>query len=248
MASKAKGSSNMLWMLSTFLLIGILVGLGVSSLNGGSGQTSVPSAGDGGAPADTPTYDAPDADDDPMIGDADAPVTMIIFSDYECPYCQRYESLVYPEIKSNFIDTGLVNYVFRDFPLSFHAHAQGIAELTECAQDQGYFWEMHELITEKYEEWAEYEGDMIDLFADYAATLGASKDALMSCYDAGTYTEEVNADMTDGRAAGFNGTPSFFINGEKVVGALPYEDYTSKDGSLSEGFESILTRLVEEAS
>ncbi len=85
-------------------------------------------------------------DDDPMLGDPGAPVTIIEFSDFQCPFCQKFHSETFPQIKKTYIDTGKVRFVYRDFPLSFHPGAQPAAEAAECAHAQGKFWEMHEAL------------------------------------------------------------------------------------------------------
>ena len=243
-----KGSSNVVWMLTTFLLIGVLVGLGVSSLDLSSGQANVPGAGDSKIPPtlDQPDYDPPTVDDDPVLGDENAPITMIEFSDYECPYCNRFEADTFPQIKEAFIDTGLVKLVYRDFPLSFHPNAHAAAEAAECADDDGLYWEYHDALTTNFDEWTTTSDGLNELLSQYASDLGADYDTVLACLNDGTYYDEVEADIADGRAAGVNGTPSFFINGEFVVGALPFEDYTDQSGNLNPGFESLLYAALEE--
>ncbi len=94
-----------------------------------------------------PGKDAPTIDDDPALGSANAPVTMIVFSDYECPYCRSWMQTTFPSIKTNYIDTGKVLFVYRDFPLtSLHPGAQPAALAADCANAQGKFWEYHDKI------------------------------------------------------------------------------------------------------
>ncbi|MGK0209072.1 MAG: protein-disulfide isomerase, partial [Patescibacteria group bacterium] len=110
------------------------------------------------APTPTPSGNAPTPspiinmdgleDDDAVLGDADAPVTIVEWSDYECPFCARFYSQTYDQIKSKYIETGKVKLVFRDFPLSFHNNAQKAAEAAECAGEQGKYYEMHDLLFE----------------------------------------------------------------------------------------------------
>jgi len=85
-------------------------------------------------------------DDDPALGNKKAPVTVIEFSDFECPFCRSFWRDTLSLIKSTYIDTGKVRFVYRDFPLSFHPGAQVAAEAAECAEDQGKYWEMHDKI------------------------------------------------------------------------------------------------------
>ncbi|MBD3318893.1 thioredoxin domain-containing protein [Candidatus Woesearchaeota archaeon] len=162
---------------------------------------------------------AVDADDDAVKGDENAPVEIIEFSDYECPFCARWYTQTYIQLKENYIDTGKVKLVFRDFPLGFHANAQKAAEAAECAGEQGKYYEMHDLLFENGVSGG------VTAFKQYAATLGLDTEAFNSCLDSGQMAAEVAADMAAGQAAGVSGTPSFFINGVKLVGAQPYEAF-----------------------
>lgn len=159
-------------------------------------------------------------DGDPVLGDSDAPVTIVEFSDYQCPYCQRFFLETYPSLKSEYIDTGLVKVVFKDFPLSIHADAQLASEAALCARDQGddeTYFEYHDAI---------FLGDTSSLDRDvlsaYAGALGLNLDTFNSCLDSGKYTTEVEEDLEYGISLGVTGTPAFFINGLMVEGAQPF--------------------------
>jgi protein-disulfide isomerase len=157
-----------------------------------------------------------DLDDDPVLGDPNAPVTIVSFEDYQCPFCGRAHTQSFPQIKSNYIDTGKVKYVFRDFPLSFHPNAQPAAEASECADEQGKFWEYHDAL------YANQQTLSPSLYTKLAGDLGLDVDQFTSCFDSGKYREEVQADFQYGGSVGVSGTPTFFINGIKLVGAQPY--------------------------
>lgn len=159
-------------------------------------------------------------DGDQCLGSEDAPVTIIEFSDYQCSYCQRFWAQTLPQIKKEYIDTGKVKFVYRDFPLTFHANAQKAAEATECANDQGKFWEMHDKIFEGQRDWSS--GDTANISKRYASELGLDEAEFASCLDSGKYTEEVQKDLQDGVKAGVKGTPAFFVNGIFVSGAQPF--------------------------
>lgn len=96
----------------------------------------------------------PTVDDDAVKGDANAPVTIIEFTDYQCPFCSRHFEQTFGQIESEYIDTGKVKYVVRDFPLGFHPNAQKAAEAAECAGDQGRYWEMHDQLFSNQGEWS----------------------------------------------------------------------------------------------
>ncbi|EKD63529.1 MAG: DsbA oxidoreductase [uncultured bacterium] len=239
-------SGGIVWMLSTFALIGVLVGLGISSLDGSSTTTNVTDST--GGTEDTTSYVLPDADDDAVLGDENAPIEMIMFSDYECPACYYFETEIFPSIKADFIDTGKVKFIYRDFPLtSKHPMAHITGEAAECADDYGMYYEYQDLIIANYDEWSTYTGDVNQLLTDYAATLeGVDTTAFKACLDNGTYYDEVEADMSDGRDAGVQGTPSFFVNGEKIMGVMPYEDYVDQNGQSKQGFKTILMQMIGE--
>jgi len=161
-------------------------------------------------------------DDDAVKGDANAPVTIIEFSDYECPFCGRHFKETLPLIIENYVNTGKVKLVFRDFPLSFHKNAQKAAEAAECAGEQGgneAYWKIHDKLFENQQNL-----DIASL-KQYAKDLGYNID---SCLDSGAMAEEVAKDMADGQAAGVSGTPAFFINGKLVSGAQPYSVFESE--------------------
>ena len=155
-------------------------------------------------------------DDDPYLGKNDAPVTIVEFSDYQCPYCGRFYAETLPQIKSQYIDTGKVKLVFRDFPLSFHPEALPAASAANCANEQGKFWEYHNQVFENqqtmnaasYKQWAE------ELSLDVAKWEACTKDAKVRA--------EIQKDFNDGAAAGVQGTPAFIVNGKVISGAQPF--------------------------
>ena len=156
------------------------------------------------------------ADDDPSKGPADAKVTIIEFSDFQCPFCARVQPTL-KQIADTYGDQ--VRIVFRDFPLSFHNDAQKAAEAAECADDQGIFWEYHDLLFAN-------QGSLGVLsLKQYATNLGMDTVTFDSCLDSGKYAQEVKDDLADGSRAGVRGTPAFFINGIPLSGARPFADF-----------------------
>jgi protein-disulfide isomerase len=158
-------------------------------------------------------------DDDPVKGDANAPVTIIEFSDFECPFCARFYSQTLKQLEKEYIDTGKVKLVFRDFPLSFHQNAQKAAEAAECSEDQGKFWEMHDIIFENQQSLS------ISSLKQWAVQIGLDTVQFNSCLDSGKYYREVQNDFKDGASYGVSGTPNFFINGISLVGAHPFDAF-----------------------
>jgi protein-disulfide isomerase len=205
-------------------IIILLVLLIISLFTGGFGISSNANV----VKIDEPTNNPPSInmeqliDDDSIKGDKDAPVTIVEFSDYECPFCERFYSQTYNLIESEYIDTGKVKLIFRDFPLSFHANAQKAAEAAECAGEQGKYYEMHDKLFE------EGVSNGIDSFKQYAKEIGLNEDEFNTCLDTGAMASEVKEDMSDGQKAGVQGTPAFFINGELVSGAQPFSVFQEK--------------------
>lgn len=164
-------------------------------------------------------------DDDTVLGDSGAPVTIIEFSDYQCPFCRVFWGETLPSLKEQYIDTGKVKFVYRDFPLSAHPMALPYAMATECADEQGGFWEMHDKIFEEQQKYGDGTVTALtseDIF-EWVADLELNVEAFGACMEAGTYQEEIAKDFEDGVKTGVEGTPTFFVNGQLVRGAVPFE-------------------------
>lgn len=193
----------------------------------GSGDTA-PSAAplDPGATGDPVGTVAPIGDQDHIRGDKNAKVTLLEYSDYQCPFCQRF----HPTMKRVMDEyKGKVRWVYRHFPLSsIHPYAQKAAEAAECAGEQGKFWELSDLFFEKQNEWAQSGLDQAKMngYAQQAGVKDVKK--FESCVTSGKLAQHVSSDLASGEAAGVTGTPGTIVlgpNGEKqlIPGALPYE-------------------------
>ncbi len=216
----AEGKSNFL-IPGAIIVAGAVIALAIVYVNGGLGVRPAPSPERPPTGNGTPVPPSQvSADDDPILGDPNAPVTMIEFSDFQCPFCARFWGQTLTQIKEKYIKTGKVKFVYRDFPISsIHSEAEKAAEAAECADEQGKFWEYHDLI------FARQDSMSIANYKRWAAELKLDTASFNSCLDSGKYTEEVAKDFSDGQAAGVSGTPTFFINGRSVVGALPFEQF-----------------------
>ena len=153
---------------------------------------------------------------DPVIGDATAPVTIVEFSDFQCPFCARFYEQTLGQIESKYINTGKVKLVFRDFPLSFHEEAEPAALAAECAHEQGKFWEYHDLLFENQDQLGK------DNYKKWAQEAGLDLPKFTACVESKKYQDEVQEDFTEGQQYGVTGTPGFFINGKLVSGAQPF--------------------------
>jgi len=169
-------------------------------------------------------------DKQPTLGNSNAKVTMVEFGDFQCPFCQKFFNETFPQIKSLYIDTGKIKYVFRHLPLSGHVNAQISAVAAECANNQDQFWQYHDLL------YRNGESDGIGLTAPdlkkyanslglNAGILGFAKNKFNQCLDANATLKTVQADAAEGAKDGVTGTPTFFINGKQVTGAQPFDTF-----------------------
>ncbi len=157
-------------------------------------------------------------EDDAIKGDPEAKVTIIEWSDFECPFCARFYSQGYQQLVSTYIDTGKVNLVFRDFPLNFHRNAQKAAEAAECAGEQGKYYDMHDLLFEKGVSGG------VSSFKKYAEDLELNTEEFNTCLDSGKFASDAKKDMSDGGAAGITGTPGFIIYTSNDVDVLDIQN------------------------
>jgi protein-disulfide isomerase len=166
--------------------------------------------------------------DAPMLGSADAPVTLVEFSDYQCPFCQRFFATTLPALKRDYIDAGKIRYVFRDYPLEMHALARQAAEAAHCAGEQGKYWEMHDSLFQNQGALAPPQ------LGEYARSIGLDGVAFAACLSSGRYAARVARGVADGVASGVQGTPGFVVGrtqagdvveGTPIRGAQPLETF-----------------------
>ena len=194
-----------------FIPLAFFLGLGGGYLLWGVNKTPVA--------ADTTTTRRVNVstDDDPSIGPAKAPITIIEFSDYQCPYCQSWENQVYQQLLASYPNQ--IRFVYRDLPLPMHPEAEPAAEAADCAGEQNAYWKFHDaLFEQKY-------GLNRLAYEHYASDLGLDAKAFTACLDSHRYKSEVQKDANDAASAGISGTPSFVINGRILIGALPFSEF-----------------------
>lgn len=158
-------------------------------------------------------------DDDAIKGDKNAPVTIVEFSDYECPFCVRFYQNTLPQIVTDYIDTGKVRMVFRDFPLGFHRMARSSSIAAECARDQKgdeMYYEYHDKMYDNQSALS------VESLKKWAGELGLNQSEFDDCLDSEKFGDEIDKDFADGQSYGVTGTPAFFINGRKISGAQPF--------------------------
>lgn len=164
-------------------------------------------------------------DDDAVLGDKDAPVTIVEFSEYQCPFCEGFYSNAYQDIKKNYVDTGKVKIIFRDFPLDFHKGAYPAALTAECVREQGgdeMYFEMHNKIFENQNLLSGDVDSVKESLADLADEVGVDMSKYNECVANDTYKDEIYADQADAQSVGIEGTPSFLVNGIFLKGEQPY--------------------------
>lgn len=161
--------------------------------------------------------------DDVVLGNPNAPVTIVEFGDYQCPFCGKFFSEVEPRIRDQYIKTGKVKMQFRDFPFLGEESNQA-ASASQCAAEQGKFWAYHDLLYQtEIADGRENSGNLTGaLFNSLAARLGLDQAKFSTCLASGKYNNETQKDYNDGLAAGVNGTPATFINGQMISGAVPF--------------------------
>ena len=163
------------------------------------------------------------------IGNADAPVTLVEFADYQCPFCKRFHSDAYAELKKEYIDTGKVRFVSRDLPLEFHPFALKAAEAVRCAGDQGKYWDFRDALFSS----ADAPND--DVIKKAATLVSLNQSALQSCLGSDKYKADVQKDAAEAATLQISGTPTFVLaksnkdklDGLRLVGAQPYTTFRS---------------------
>jgi protein-disulfide isomerase len=169
-----------------------------------------------------------------MLGSKTAPLTIVEYTDYQCPFCQRFHVTAFSELKKQYIDSGKVRFFSKDMPLDFHPNAMRAAQAARCAGEQKKFWELRDVMG------ANPDKLDIDHIVGFAADLKIDAAALRACVESGKYKEPVQRDVLEAMKVGANGTPTFVVgksvgegvDGELVVGAMPFEMFDAKLKSL----------------
>lgn len=165
------------------------------------------------------------------MGDPNAPVKIIEYSDFQCPYCARFSIETEPQLIEAYIKTGKVYFEYRSFGEFIGPESRRSAEAAYCAGDQNKFWEMHDLI------FANHTGENVGDYTDkrlkaFAEKLGLEMGAFNTCFDGNKYAEQVKQDAIAGAQAGVRATPSFIINGKLFEGAQPFEAFQAEIDAL----------------
>ncbi len=209
-----------------------------------TGNTDTNPGPSGSDDTDTVATSSISVEDEPTLGESDASVTIVEFSDYQCPFCRRFQQETLEQLRENYIDEGKVRLVYKDFPLTQlgHNRAPLMAQAALCAGEQGKYWEMHDKMFNEQQKLsprgtAKFSADKV---TQWAEDIEMDMDAFTRCVDSDRYRSEVQSDLSEGKSLGVSGTPTFFIYAEgdqqarKLVGAQPYSRFRSViDSKLS---------------
>jgi protein-disulfide isomerase len=186
------------------------------------------SGAQGAVPTPTPSFYEVGNGHLPIMGKANAKVTIVEFSDLQCLFCRQFWKDTLPQLKKDYIDKGLVKLAYRQFPLpaEIHPAARDLSEASECANDQNKFWEFHD---KAFSEQAALGAGTIPVSADditnWASQLGFDMTNFNDCFSTKKEAKKVDTDMADGQKVNVTSTPTFYINGQMLVGALPYDSF-----------------------
>lgn len=154
-----------------------------------------------------------------LLGRADAPVKIIEFSDFECPYCAQYATVTGPDVKKRLVETGQASFAYYDYPLPMHPNTWKASHAGMCAEEQGKFWEMHDRIFAGQNDWnGQATSNPKSVFAGYARDLGLDAAKWEQCYDSEKYQRKIEANKAAGDQRQIRGTPTFFVNGRQFDG------------------------------
>jgi protein-disulfide isomerase len=170
----------------------------------------------------------------PTLGDPDAKVTVVEFTDYQCPFCSRFEKSTFKQLKKNYIDTGKVLWVVLDMPLSFHKDAQFASQAAHCANEQEKFWELRELFFQNQKQL------LPEHIAQYAEQVGIQTEAFNQCINSNRYKETIQRDIAEAQKQRITGTPTFVVgisapdvvSGKRIVGAQHYNVFSAEIEAL----------------
>lgn len=167
-----------------------------------------------------PTFKVPEGNS-PYFGGKDAKVTVVEYSDFECPYCVKASHVV-QQLREKYGNK--IKFIYKQFPLNFHANAQKAAEASLCAYEQGaeHFWTMHNAL------FASQNNLKVKMFKDKAKSMGLDTKKFSSCLDGGKMAQQVKSELAEGMEIGVSSTPAFFINGRMILGAQPLEAFVKQ--------------------
>jgi protein-disulfide isomerase len=160
-----------------------------------------------------------------LLGNADAPVKISEYADFECPACAGFATITEPDVRKRIVDAGLASFTFYDYPLSMHPNTMSAHHAAACADEQGKFWSMHDKIFQSQDEWnAQATNNPKSFFERYGNEIGLDMGRWESCYDSRRHQQRISANLADGLRRGVNSTPTFIIGNRLYPGSLSYDE------------------------
>lgn len=224
MSAKKKATTKKSGFRGYYLLLGLVAVVGVVAIalamRGGNGGTATEPVLLQGL--DDPTQLLAKAEG-VQIGNDNAPVTLIVFSDYQCPGCGQFATRIKPMLEANEVQAGKLKVIYYDMPLtSIHDHAFLAARAARCAGDQGKYWEMHQALFQHQSDWSFSRTAPIRAFKEYAASAGVDQGAFDSCLESDRFAETVTANAMLAEQLGVNATPTVIINNRRISDPFDY--------------------------
>lgn len=211
-----------------YLLLAAVAALGGALIWYAGRSEPAPGLGAGAPPPASPPDDFPGY----TLGSDSAPVEVVEYSDFECPFCARFANIQMPAVREQLIATGQVRWRYRDFPLASHRYSAYSAHAAQCAGEQGKFWEMHDRLFADHS-WAQTGRNPRGLFRDMARAAGVDVGRYDACMDGQRYAGRVAASAREGEARGVAATPTFFVNGRSFRGP-----------ATSDAFKAVVESLI----
>ncbi len=226
-----------LLVLSALVILGVGAALGgmfvkIQYLEGNSGNSQQAAAGQRAPSAPTAAPNAPSgpttvavkvSPDDPVLGNPNAKLTVVEFADYQCPFCEKFFTDSFPQIKKDYIDTGKAKFVYKSLAF-LGKESTDAANAALCAKEQNRFWEYHDYLFKH--QGPENSGTFsADNLKKFAASLGLNTGQFNDCLDKQKYNAQVQADLAEASRIGFNSTPSTAVGGVPIIGAQPYAQF-----------------------
>lgn len=227
MTFPAKKTKSEIWKFITFLLLGLISGYIIGrfelttitfrttdSTAAAEVKTEQTAKTDTSAQVKEPAKPVNvDINGDQVLGSKDAKIVIVDFSDYQCPVSKYFTAQILSQLKTDYIDTGKIKYIFKDFPLNMHKYAVYASLAAECAGQQGKYWEMHDMLFNSQNEWASAEEKPDEIFKSYAKQLALNAVKFETCYTSQETKDEIMEDKKIGTDLGVSGTPTLIING-----------------------------------
>ncbi len=184
-----------------------------------------------------------------LLGNANAPVQVMEFADFECPACGNFSVITEPDVRTRIVNAGLASYRFFDYPLPMHKNTMAASNAAACADEQGKFWEMHDALFRNQADWnGEATSDPKKVFKGYVGTLGIDADKWEKCFDEQRYQSRILANQAEGNRRKVQSTPTFVIGTRMIPGSLSYDQFKAYVDSATREFGAKAVQRADSAA